>query len=326
MNFIFYLISVLIFVFLILISIQLRRWQKEQTQKENPLTQMINQITELIKITQRELSVNRQEMRGGLAESGAMIQKQLSVTNERLTQAARVIGELQETARQMSNFQAFLKSPKLRGNIGEQILKDLLEQYFPYHQFELQYKFKTGKMVDAILKVEKGLIPVDSKFPMENFQKYIQAKNEKEKTDYFKGFLRDVKKHIDTISEQYILPQEGTVDFAVMYIPAEAVYYEIIKSIDLNRYAFDKKVLVVSPNSFYYFLKVIMIGLEGKRIEEASKMILTILSAIQKDAKKFAEHLRVLTSHLNNARLALDRVNNEYTKLSSKIDQTKLLK
>jgi len=243
-----------------------------------------------------------------------------------LTQAARVIGELQETARQMSDLQTFLKSPKLRGSIGEQVLRDLLEQYFPYTQFKIQYKFKTGRVIDAILKTDKGIIPIDSKFPMENFQKYIQTKEEKEKKEYFRGFARDVKKHIDDISEQYILPQEGTVDFAVMYIPAETVYYEVIKNIDLNRYAVDKRVLVVSPNSFYYFLKVLMIGLEGKRIEEATKRILEMLAAIQKDSGKFSEQLRILTSHLNNARLALDRVNSEYAKLSSKIDQTKLLK
>lgn len=307
---------------LIFIIYQLRELRKSQESKENPLTQ----VSELIKTTQQELSSTRQEMRGGLDKSSEMIQKQLATTNERLTQAARVIGELQETARQMSDLQAFLKSPKLRGNIGEQILRDLLEQFFPYSQFKLQYKFKTGKIVDAILKTEKGIIPIDSKFPMENFQKYIQTKEEKEKKEYFRGFTRDIKKHIDDISEQYILPQEGTVDFAVMYIPAETVYYEVIKSVDLNRYAFDKKVLVVSPNSFYYFLKVIMIGLEGKRIEEATKRILEMLAAIQKDSGKFSGELKVLTTHLNNARMALDRVNSEYTKLSSKIDQTKLLK
>jgi len=98
-----------------------------------------------------------------------------------LTQAARVIGELQETARQMSDLQTFLKSPKLRGSIGEQVLRDLLEQYFPYTQFKIQYKFKTGRVIDAILKTDKGIIPIDSKFPMENFQKYIQTKEEKEK-------------------------------------------------------------------------------------------------------------------------------------------------
>ncbi|MCX7778818.1 MAG: DNA recombination protein RmuC [Patescibacteria group bacterium] len=307
---------------LIFIIYQLKELKRMQEAKENPLSQ----VAELIKTTQQELSATRQEMRGGLDRSNEMIQKQLSTTNERLTQAARVIGELQEIARQMSDLQAFLKSPKLRGNIGEQVLRDLLEQYFPYTQFKLQYKFKTGRVVDAILKTDKGIIPIDSKFPMENFQKYIQSRDEKEKKEYFRGFIRDVKKHIDDISEQYILPQEGTVDFAVMYIPAEAVYYEVIKNIDLNRYAIEKRVLVVSPNSFYYFLKVLMIGLEGKRIEEATKRILEMLAAIQKDASKFSEQLRILTSHLNNARLALDRVNAEYAKLSSKIDQTKLLK
>ncbi len=316
------IIGFILLALLIFVIIELKKIRNSKELKDSPLAQ----ISELIRITKDELLSTRQEMRGGLDKSSELIQKQLSITNERLTQAARVIGELQEVARQMSEFQAFLKSPKLRGNIGEQILRDLLEQYFPYQQFKLQYKFKNGSLVDAILKTDKGIIPIDSKFPMENFQKYILAKTEREKKEFFKSFIRDVKKHIDVISETYILPEEGTVDFAIMYIPAEAVYYEVIKNIDLNRYAFEKRVLVVSPNSFYYFLKVIMIGLEGKRIEEATKRILEILSSIQRDSERFSNELRILTTHLNNARQALDRVNAEYLKLASKIEQTKLLK
>lgn len=322
MEIILYVFASILLGLLIFIIIELKKIKNLRELKDSPLAQ----ISDLIRITKEELLATRQEMRGGLDKSSEMIQQQLATTNKRLSEAAQLIGKLQEAARQMSEFQAFLKSPKLRGNIGEQVLRDLLEQYFPYQQFKLQYKFKSGSLVDAILKTDKGIIPIDSKFPLENFQKYISAKTEKEKKELFKAFVRDVKKHIDTISETYILPEEGTVDFAVMYIPAEAVYYEVIKNLDLNRYALEKRVLIVSPNSFYYFLKVIMIGLEGKRIEEATKKILEMLSAIQKDSERFSEQLRILNTHLNNARLALDRVNSEYMKLSGKIDQIKLLK
>jgi DNA recombination protein RmuC len=324
MEFLIIILIVILFIFLLVVIWQIRSLRKNQ--EAGLFSSVIDKINETLRITQEELRATRQEMRGGLDKSSELIQKQLSTTNERLTQAARVIGELQETARQMSDLQVFLKSPKLRGNIGEQVLRDLLEQYFPYQLFKLQHKFKSGKIVDAILKTDKGIIPIDSKFPVENFQKYISAKEEKEKREFFRAFLKDVKKHIDDIADQYILPQEGTVDFAVMYIPAEAVYYEVIKNIDLNKYAFDRRVLVVSPNSFYYFLKVIMIGLEGKRIEEATKRILEMLATLQKDSEKFAGELRVLTTHLTNAKQALDRVNSEYTKLSGKIEQTRLLK
>ena len=262
------------------------------------------------------------------------LNKTTEAINQRLDNAAKIIGgvnkelgQMQEVGRQMKDLQDFLRSPKLRGNIGEQILRDLLEQFFSKEHFALQYKFREGQIVDAIIKTDKGIIPIDAKFPMENFQKTLKAESEKEKNDFSREFVKDVKKHINDISKKYILPQEGTVDFAVMYIPSETIYYEIIRGDEnLSAYGHEKKVLIVSPNSFYYFLKVIMIGMEGKKIEEASKIILQTLNAIQKDAVKFGENLGGLTTHVTNAKSAIDRVNNEYSKLSGKIDQVKLLK
>ncbi|MFA4873356.1 MAG: DNA recombination protein RmuC [Patescibacteria group bacterium] len=254
--------------------------------------------------------------------------------NERLDNAAKVVasvakelGAVQEMGRGMKDLQDFLRSPKLRGNIGEQVLRDLLEQYFPHEHFELQYTFQSGERVDAILKTDKGLIPIDSKFPMENFAKILKAESDGERDALKREFVKDVKKHVDAIAKKYILPQEGTVDFAVMYVPAESVYYEIIRDdSDLNAYANGKKVFLVSPNSFFYFLKVIMMGMEGKRIEEQAKRILELLIAMQQDAGKFGEALGVVTTHVTNAKNAVDRANNEYTRLAGKIDQVRLLK
>ncbi|MFH1029967.1 MAG: DNA recombination protein RmuC [bacterium] len=254
--------------------------------------------------------------------------------NSRLDKAAHVIsgvskelGMVQEMGRSMKDLQDFLRSPKLRGNIGEQVLRDLLEQCFSRGHFDMQYQFKTGERVDAIIKTDKGIIPIDSKFPMENFQKAMKAENEEEKNKFFHEFAKDIRKHIDSISKKYILPGEGTVDFAVMYVPSEAVYYEVVRhSEDINNYAYTKKVFPVSPNSFYYFLKVIMIGLEGKKVEEAAQQILQTLSAIKSDNDKFSRHLGVLTSHVTHAKASIDTVNNEYAKLSSKIDNVRLLK
>lgn len=254
--------------------------------------------------------------------------------NSRLDKAAHVIagvnkelGMVQEMGRSMKDLQDFLRSPKLRGNIGEQVLKDLIEQCFSRGHFDMQYQFKTGERVDAVIKTDKGIIPIDSKFPMENFQKAMKAENEEEKNKFFHEFAKDIRKHIDSISKKYILPAEGTVDFAVMYVPSEAIYYEVIRhSEDLNNYAYQKKVFPVSPNSFYYFLKVIMIGLEGKKVEAAAQQILRTLAAIKTDNDKFSKYLQVLTSHITHAKASIDTVNNEYSKLSSKIDNVRLLK
>jgi len=262
------------------------------------------------------------------------IQSMQKSFNERLDNAARIfsamnkeLGQVQEMGRNMKNLQDFLKAPKLRGNIGEQVLKDLLTQYFPQQHFDLQFKFKTGQVVDALLKTEQGMIGIDSKFPLENFQKYCRAELETERELFLHEFIKDVRKHVRDISKKYILPEEGTVDFAVMYVPSEALYYEIIRNEeDLNSYAQELKVLIVSPNSFFYFLKVILMGLQGRKMEEATKKMLVTFQGLAKDQQKMGDDLGVLNSHIKNAANVVDRVNNHYTNLANKIDQIKLLK
>lgn len=256
----------------------------------------------------------------------SMLNQNIQGMHTRLDNAAKVIGavnkelgQVQEIGRSMRDLQQFLQSPKLRGNIGEQVLQDLLSQNFPRGYFEMQYKFNSGDVVDAILKTDNGFIGIDAKFPMVNFLKLEDPSNRK-------LWQRDVKKHITDIAKKYILPEEGTVNFALMYVPSEAVYYEIIRDDDeLMAYAQNQKVLLVSPNSFYYFLKVIMIGMQGKKIEEQAKSILTALQGIQKDSDKFSRELDILTTHLTNAKAALDRVSHQYQQLDNKIDQIKLL-
>ncbi|MFH1426740.1 MAG: DNA recombination protein RmuC [Candidatus Kerfeldbacteria bacterium] len=260
--------------------------------------------------------------------------------NERLDNAARVIGAvgkelgaMQEIGRNMQALQDFLKSPKLRGNIGEQVLKQMLNQYFPTHLFALQYKFNNGQMVDAIIKTDNGIIPIDSKFPMENYQKMVKVETDEQRDAAQRDFIKDVKKHVNDISKKYILPDEGTVDFAVMYVPSEAVYYEIIRSdIDINQHGLDRKVLFASPNSFYYFMRILMMGIQEKQIAEAARDIIGAIRGIQKDAERFGETLGVLNTHISNAKTAFDRTTAEFTKLSGKIEnvdqigETKLLK
>ncbi|MBI2415357.1 MAG: DNA recombination protein RmuC [Candidatus Kerfeldbacteria bacterium] len=253
--------------------------------------------------------------------------------NNRLDNAARVIadvskelGQVQELGRGMKDLQSFLKSPKLRGNIGEQVLRDLLSQHFPQSFFEMQYKFGSGEIVDAVLKTDNGLIGIDSKFPLENFDEMMLADTSAAADDAKKLFFRDVKKHITDVARKYIVPEAGTVNFAVLYVPSEAVYYEIIRDVtDLTGYAYERKVLLVSPNSFFYFLKVIMIGMQGKKIEEQAQRILMSLEGMTKDAQKVGDALGVLTTHVTNTKGALDRVTTEYSKLAGKIDQIKLL-
>src|SRR4030043_905082 len=252
--------------------------------------------------------------------------------NLRLDNAAKVIGDVQknigemsEIGRGMKELQDFLKNPKIRGNIGEQILNELLKQYLPKDSFNLQYTFKSGEKVDAAIKTSAGIIPVDSKFPMENFRKISKSDNEDEKKSFQKLFESDVKKHIEDISRKYILTEEGTIDYALMYIPSEAVYYEVVNIQELSNFARRLRVYPVSPNTLYAHLQVLLLSFEGKDLEAKSRQVFRILRAIQKDYSKVSDNLSTLQKHLNNAYNIMSSVITSFTQLGQKITSTQSL-
>lgn len=252
--------------------------------------------------------------------------------HERLDRATAVIGDLKkeagvfsEVGRSMKDLQDYLKSPKLRGNIGEQVLKDLIGQMFPKRSFFLQHTFKSGAIVDAAIQTDAGLIPIDSKFPLENFQKMFRAENEREKEAFKNLFIRDVKKHIKDIGTKYVLPGEGTVDFALMYLPSESVYYEVVSFPELLDYARDLRVYPVSPTTLYAHLQTILLSFEGKKIESKSKEIYAILRAIAKDYERLDGNLSTLNRHITNAANQMTTTTQSFQSLGQKISSTKTL-
>ncbi len=275
--------------------------------------------------------VLKQKPSGDLVEwlrsTGQRLEVQNKSFNERLDHAARVIndvnkniGEFSEIGRGMKDLQEFLSSPKLRGNIGEQVLKELLKQFLPNESFNLQYTFKSGEKVDAAIMTSGGIIPIDSKFPLENFRKMTAAADSSGESG--RAFVRDVRKHIDDISRKYILTDEGTIDYALMYIPSEVIYYEIANNQDLFDYAQSKRVLPVSPTTFYAYLKAILMSFEGQKIEKQAKEILSSLRAIKKDYGKVEENLGILQKHLVNATNMMGNVYSSFTNLGHKIENT----
>lgn len=264
--------------------------------------------------------------------TNSRLEEQAKTFNERLDNAARVIfgvqksvGEMSEIGRNMRDLQEFLRSPKLRGNIGEQVLKELLGQMLPKQSFRLQYGFKSGSIVDAAITTSAGIIPIDSKFPMENFKKMMSAETDEEKKTAEKEFTRDVKKHVDDISRKYILTDEGTIDFALMYIPSENVYYEICNQEGLWEYGQQKRVLPVCPSTFYAFLQSILMSFEGQKIEAQAREILSAIRAVEKDYFKVEENLGVLGKHLNNASNMMSQVSSSFGQLGQKISTTRRL-
>ncbi|MBI4050454.1 MAG: DNA recombination protein RmuC [Candidatus Doudnabacteria bacterium] len=273
------------------------------------------------------------EMRGSSENMQKRIDETNKAINERLDNAAKIIGgiskelgQMNEIGRDMKKVQEFLVSPKRRGGLGEEVLASLLEQYFPQSEFALQYRFKSGEVVDAIIKVQGKLLTIDSKFSMENYRDFISAEAETAREAARKAFLRDIKKRIDEIHKKYILPEEGTFDFAMMYVPSEAVFYEIINDDSLTEYARSKRVYVASPNSFMHYLQIIMLSLRGQKINEAANQIMGMIAAIRQDSDKFGRNLEVLSRHVTNAKNTSDTAVTDYAQLKGKIEQVSSLR
>lgn len=282
-------------------------------------------LLEWLKSMQQSMDTNSKAVNSTLQENSKAL-------NDRLDNAARVIsavqkniGEMSEIGRSMKDLQEFLKSPKMRGNIGEEILKDLLGQMFPKNSFHLQYSFASGERVDAAVKTDAGILPIDAKFPMENFQRLMKAENEAEKKGIEKDFIRDIKKHIETISKKYILPDEGTMDFALMYVPSESVFYELANLPDVMTYARRSRVYPVSPSTLYAHLQTILLSFEGKKIESRSREVFKLLRSMQKDYEKVGESLGVLGKHLGNASAQFTNVSTGYTGLGQKLSSSRLI-
>ncbi len=290
-------------------------------------------LVEWLKSTQKSMDEINKTFNQGLRDTNKQVtttlQENTKALNERLDNAARVIsavqkniGEMSEIGRGMKELQEFLRSPKLRGNIGEQVLKELLSQMLPKQSFHLQYAFKNGFIVDAAIKTEAGIIPIDSKFPMENFRKLAAAGSESERKVSEKEFVSDVKKHIDAISKKYILTNEGTIDYALMYIPSESVYYEIINNPALFDYSSSRRVLSVSPMTFYAYLKAILMGFEGQKISKKAHEILSGIRAIQKEYEKVGENIDTLSKHVNNSYNMVNQVQTGFSRLGQQIQTT----
>jgi len=228
-----------------------------------------------------------------------------------MTELQEAVKNVQEKVRDVASFQDIFKSPKLRGNWGEYSLENALTQYFPRAAWELQHPFSSGEVVDAVLKLPDGkLVPIDSKFNWENFQKMAESDNELARDQYRKTFLSDVKKKVDEIAKKYVLPGDGTTDFGLMYVPAESIYYEIInqvKDVDVADYARRSKVILCSPNTFYLTVSAIQHWFHDTQFSQQTQAIMKKLGTVITDAGKLSDDFRKLGDHLSDASSAYER-------------------
>ncbi|MBM4297539.1 MAG: DNA recombination protein RmuC [Deltaproteobacteria bacterium] len=292
--------------------------QQQIDQLRSQISQNLDNSTQSMQLQLGQLLGQVQQR---LKENAEVLNQTQQNLGERLDNAARVVGSVErslgglaeanrkiyEVGKDIASLQEILRAPKLRGGLGEFFLEELLGQILPPQQFAMQHEFMSGEKVDAVVKLGASLVPVDAKFPLENFKRILEATGDDERSRAKRQFGADVKKHIDAIAAKYILPDEGTYDFALMYIPAENVYYETIIKDDsaedrsLSSYALGKHVIPVSPNSFYAYLQAIVLGLKGMKIEERAKEIVGYLGRLDGEFNKFRDEFALVGKHLGHA-------------------------
>jgi DNA recombination protein RmuC len=270
-----------------------------------------------------------------------LIQQAQTTVGERLDQTARVVGDVQgslgrlgEAARriegigaELQGFERILSSSKARGGLGETLLEQLLAQMLPRDYWSLQHPFKTGDKVDAVIRIAGHLVPVDAKFSLDNFRRFVEESDEDKRRVHRRAFARDVRARVDEIAKKYIVPDEGTFDFALMYVPAENVYYEIIArdaedpdDTALATYALERRVIPVSPNSFYAYLQVIVLGLRGLQIEANAREIQGDLLRLASDLANAREHVTKLGAHLKNAQNQFAEAERDLDRFGAKLE------
>jgi len=250
-------------------------------------------------------------------------QKTTTEIHERLGKVDSAAAQMLERAKDLSRLEQALRPPKARGGFGELLLENLLRDRLPAAAFQMQYGFSTGERVDAVVRAGGLLIPVDSKFPLDNYQRIVEASADDERQLAGKAFVRDVRTHVDAIAAKYVRPEEGTSDFAFMYIPVEAVYYELAcgKSASILEYAHEHRVFPMSPSTFTAYLQVIAFGLRGMQIEQRAEEVMAYVADLSRDFDRFVEDFELVGKHLGNAQTKYASADKRLDKFAGKLER-----
>jgi DNA recombination protein RmuC len=280
--------------------------------------------------TARQLNERNADVDRRLADVTETIDRRLASSNqaatkihERLGEVTKATAEMNERAKDLARLEQALRPPKARGGFGELLLENLLRDRLPPDAYEIQYTFPGGERVDAVVRAAGLLLPVDAKFPLDNFERMTSAGDEAERQLHEKAFARDVKGHIDAIASKYIRPECGTFDLAFMYLPAEAIHYELIsgKTGALLTYAHGKRVFPVSATTFSAYPQMIVLGLKGMQIEQRAEEVMRYCAALQKDFGKFREDFDLVGTHLSRASSKYVDAEKRLDRFETKLDQ-----
>ena len=328
--------------------------QDIQQALQSVMTTMTTQIATLTEAMDRRIAENTTQLNMRLSDTAQSIAKvqqainiQLADNTKRIDQRmdataqsfahvkallAKVEASNQrmvEVSKDVASLQDILTAPKLRGGFGELMLADLLESMLPQEHYAIQYRFSNGDIVDAIIKLrDNTLISVDAKFPLENFKRVMAGDlSENDRARARRAFVSDVKKHVQAIAKKYIVPEEGTLEFALMYIPAENVYYETIiadkDGHDLLEYFFKHRVIPVSPNSFYAYLMTIVFGLRGLRIEKQARAMIGAIDRLAREHERFGDDFDKLGRHIGNAQKKYEDADKRFGRIATQVERIK---
>ena len=312
---IFLILAIILFFAIIIAFFFNKKIEVDKSQNAN-IRDLERRLTDLMASQLREI-------RDGTSRD---MQGQIHSFAKETTEIKEGLKQIQEKVKDVSSFQDIFKSPKLRGQWGEASLEYILNQHFPAELYKKQYLFPSGQQVDAALKLPNGrILPIDAKFPLENFAKMVEADSEEKKVFCRKNFIEDIKFKINDISAKYIQPSEDTVDFALMYIPAEAIYYEIINNIsketDIAEFAWKKRVVLTSPNTIYLTLRTVEHWFRDTQISKQTYDILKRLSRVRQDAAKLSDDFRKLGGHLQKASSSYDNSQKRLSLLDERVEK-----
>ncbi len=292
-----WLIAVLVAIIFVLVLILLTALKKDEAQGLNErLIALENEVRAIEGLLSEKFSEMGTRLDLHLTRSGDV----MGDVREKLGRLEEVTRSIQELATDMTSLQTILKPPSVRGAFGETMLERILRDVLPARLFRLQFRLPSGHRVDAAVLLKGRIIPIDAKFPLNNFRKMAESPNSREK--HRRAFLTDVRHRIDEISSKYIRPEQGTMDFAIMYIPAEGVYYEaFVNSPETYEYALSKKVIPVSPGTFYLYLHTLLFGLRGVEIEKKVHQVVAELSALSTHLARIQNELDTLGEHIRRS-------------------------
>jgi len=315
--------------------------QPKEQKDDQSLVMLQNQINDLNKVLGDGLSNTNKTIQEQLGQNNRFVQEISNQSHQAIKQLTQELTEVKSTNKQIMGFadqlqslENILKNPKQRGILGEYFLETLLKNVLPPDAYQMQYKFKDGEIVDAIIKVKDKIIPVDSKFSLENYNKIVEEKDQVTRERLEKQFKQDLKNRIDETSK-YIRPNENTMDFAFMFIPSEGIYYDLlvnqvgavkVNTRDLIEYAFkDKHVIIVSPTSFFAYLQTVLQGLRAMQIEKSAEMIRSNVEKLQKHLISYEDFLKRLGNNLgttvnmyNSAYKEFNKIDKDVTKITGK--------